>query len=208
MKKFLAIALLVLSCNIAFAQNKVTGKVTSSEDGSPIPFASVVIKGTMTGEATDDNGAFTLTNVPANAVLEISSIGFLTQTVQVNGKSVINVSLSPDSEALDEVMVVAYGTVKKGSYSGSAAVVKQDAIKDAPVVRTSRAALLPTLLLPFRVRLLAFRLHPTQVSLVPKHRFPSVVSVPSMPATSLFTLSTEFLQQVVTTLQVTSLQVQ
>lgn len=134
MKKFLAIALLVLSCNIAFAQNKVTGKVTSSEDGSPIPFASVVIKGTLTGEATDDNGAFTLTNVPANAVLEISSIGFLTQTVQVNGKSVINVSLSPDSEALDEVMVVAYGTVKKGSYSGSAAVVKQDAIKDAPVV--------------------------------------------------------------------------
>lgn len=60
------IVLTVLLCNIAFAQTKVTGKVTSSADGSPIPFASVVVKGTMMGVATLENGNYTLDNVPAN----------------------------------------------------------------------------------------------------------------------------------------------
>lgn len=134
MKKFLLIALAILSCNIAFAQMKITGKVTSSADGSPIPFASVVIKGTMTGVATLDNGEFILDNVASDAILVVSSIGFVDQQVPVNGRSRIDIALAPDAEALDEVMVVAYGTVKKGSYSGSAAVVKDAAIKDAPVV--------------------------------------------------------------------------
>ena len=134
MKKILLIALAVLSCNIAFAQTRVTGKVTSSADGSPIPFASVVIKGTMTGVATLENGDYVLDNVASDAVLVVSSIGFVDQQIPVNGRAKINVSLAPDTEALDEVMVVAYGTVKKGSYSGSAAVVKDEAIKDAPVV--------------------------------------------------------------------------
>ena len=134
MKKVLLLALAVLSLNVAFAQNKVTGKVTSSSDGSPIPFASVVVKGTMTGVASADDGTYVLTNVPNGATLVFSSIGFNDLEVQVAGRSVIDAALQPNTEALDEVMVVAYGTVKKGSYSGSAAVVKQDAIKDAPVV--------------------------------------------------------------------------
>lgn len=134
MKKVLFLALAVLSCSLAFAQTRVTGKVTSSEDGSPLPFVSVVVKGTMIGNATLDDGTYVLENVPNNAVLEFSSIGYVTQEVAVNGRSVINITLALDSEALDEVMVVAYGTVKKGSYSGSAAVVNDKAIKDAPVV--------------------------------------------------------------------------
>ena len=125
---------MVLTCSTLLAQNKVTGRVTSSEDGSPIPFASVVVKGTMNGVATDDNGAYTLTNVAPGAVLEFSSVGFLTQEVLYDGKPVVHVILRPDTESLEEAMVVAYGTVKKGSYSGSAAVVKQESIKDAPVV--------------------------------------------------------------------------
>ena len=124
-----------MSVNLTFAQTtRVTGKVTSSEDGQPIPFASVVVKGTMTGVATTDKGTYVLDKVPNDAVLIVSSIGFVDQEIQVGGRQLIDVVLRPDSEALDEVMVVAYGTVKKGSYSGSAAVVKQEAIKDAPVV--------------------------------------------------------------------------
>ena len=115
MKKLLAIALLVLACSTALAQNRVTGRVTSSEDGSPIPFASVVVKGTMNGVATDDNGVFTITGVPAGAILEFSSVGFMTQEVQWDGKPAANVILAPDKESLEEAMVVAYGTVKKGS---------------------------------------------------------------------------------------------
>ena len=115
MKKLFLATLLVLICSISFAQNRVTGRVTTSEDGSGIPFASVVVKGTMNGVATDDNGAFTLTGVARGAILEFSSVGFLTQEVQYNGEPVVNVILSPDRESLDEAMVVAYGTVKKGS---------------------------------------------------------------------------------------------
>ena len=63
MKKLFLATLLVLFCSTLFAQNKVTGRVTSSEDGNPIPFASVVVKGTMNGVATDDNGVYTITGI-------------------------------------------------------------------------------------------------------------------------------------------------
>lgn len=132
MKKVMLLVIAALTLNVAFAQNKVTGVVTSSEDGSPVPFASVVIKGTMTGAATLDNGAYVLEKVPANATLVFSSIGFIDQEVPVNGRTVINIALKPDAESLEEVMVVAYGTAKKGTYTGAASVVKQDAIKDLP----------------------------------------------------------------------------
>ena len=132
MKKLRVLALALLTVSTAFAQNKVTGRVTSSEDGSPVPFASVVIKGTMTGIATTAEGVFAMDNVPANATLLVSSIGFIDQEVPVNGRTVVNVILAPDAESLEEVMVVAYGTAKKGTYTGAASVVKQEAIKDLP----------------------------------------------------------------------------
>ncbi|MBQ0121998.1 MAG: TonB-dependent receptor [Bacteroidales bacterium] len=139
MKKVMLLVLAALTVNVALAQNKVTGVVASSEDGSPVPFASVVIKGTMTGVATLDNGAYVLEKVPADATLVFSSIGFIDQEVPVNGRSVINVALKPDAESLEEVMVVAYGTAKKGTYTGAASVVKQDAIKDLPTTSFENA---------------------------------------------------------------------
>ncbi len=134
MKRLFLLALAILSVGVMFAQTKVTGRVTSGEDGSPVSFASVVVKGTTNLATSGDDGDFVLNDVPADAVLVFSSIGFRTIEVPVNGKSVVNAILPPDTEALDEVMVVAYGTVKKGSYSGSATVVKDDALKDAPVM--------------------------------------------------------------------------
>ena len=110
MKKFWIIALMVLLCGNAWAQNRVTGKVTSSQDGSPIPFASVVVKGTMTGVASNENGAYVLDNVPSNAVLVFSSIGFNDLEVSVAGRAVIDAALSPNAESLEETIVVAYGT--------------------------------------------------------------------------------------------------
>lgn len=130
MKKVLLLALMVLTCSTVFAQNRVTGKVTSSQDGSPIPFASVVVKGTMTGVASNENGAYTLDNVPANAVLIFSSIGYNDLEVQVAGRRVIDAVLSPNAESLEETIVVAYGTAKKGTYTGAASVVRSEAIRD------------------------------------------------------------------------------
>ena len=133
MKKFISFALAVFCSTIMLAQTTVTGTVTNSDDGKPISFANVQLKGATTGVYTDDNGKYSI-DVPANATLIFSSMGFITQEIPVGNKKVVNVLLHPDAIALDETIVVAYGTVKKGSYSGSAAVVKEDAMKDAPVV--------------------------------------------------------------------------
>lgn len=134
MKRLFLLALAILTTGVMFAQTKVSGKVTSAEDGSPVPFASIVVKGTTTMATSGDEGDFVLNNVPGDAILVISSVGFKTIEVPVNNKAFIDAVLPTDTEALEEVMVVAYGTVKKGSYSGSATVVKEDALKDAPVM--------------------------------------------------------------------------
>ena len=117
-------AFLVIGIGLVNAQiSKVTGHVTSDEDGLPVVGASVLVEGTTVGTVTDIDGNFTLTNVPSSAkTLVISFIGFQTQKVDV--KSNVNVVLKSDAEVLDEVMVVAYGTAKKSSFTGSASVMK------------------------------------------------------------------------------------
>lgn len=123
---------------LMLAQNTVTGTVTSSDDGKPISFANVQVKGSMTGVYTDDNGKYSI-DVPAGGTLIFSSMGFVDQEIAVGGKAVINVVLQPDAIALDETIVVAYGTAKKGTYTGAAAVVKADAIKDVPTTSFENA---------------------------------------------------------------------
>ena len=124
----LLMAFLVIGIGLVNAQiSKVTGHVTSDEDGLPVVGASVLVEGTTVGTVTDIDGNFTLTNVPSSAkTLVISFIGFQTQKVDV--KSNVNVVLKSDAEVLDEVMVVAYGTAKKSAFTGSAATIKNEKI--------------------------------------------------------------------------------
>ena len=114
------IACLFLSIGMALAQTQVSGTVTSSEDGSPVIGASIKVVGTNTGTVTNIDGNFSL-NVSANAKLEVSYIGMVTKTVKAAKN--MKIVLDPDNHALDEVMVVAYGTAKKSAFTGSAAVV-------------------------------------------------------------------------------------
>ena len=114
------IACLFLSIGMALAQTQVSGTVTSSEDGSPIIGASIKVVGTNTGTVTNIDGNFSL-NVSANAKLEVSYIGMVTKTVKAAKN--MKIVLDPDNHALDEVMVVAYGTQKKSAFTGSAAIV-------------------------------------------------------------------------------------
>lgn len=93
--------------------NKVSGTITD-KSGEPIIGANVVIKGTTNGTITDIDGNYTL-DVPVSAILQISYIGYLTQDVPVNGKQQINIRLVEDTQQLDEVVVVGYGTQKKGN---------------------------------------------------------------------------------------------
>lgn len=134
MKKRLTILLcaMLVFATSAFAQVKVTGVVTDAADGSPIPFASVVVKNSTTGTAADADGKYVISVPSAKSVLVFSSIGYVTQEVEVGGRSSINVMLATDASALDEVMVVAYGTATKASFTGSAGKVSGDKIELVP----------------------------------------------------------------------------
>ena len=120
--------LAVLVATAAFAQNvTVSGVVTDSETGEPVPFATIQIAGTLDGGSTDADGRYSIA-VAGDASLIFSSIGYQSQEIAVAGQSTINVALSPDSEMLDETIVVAFGTSTKESFTGSATVVKSSDI--------------------------------------------------------------------------------
>ena len=134
---FLAMAMLVSS--LAFGQNMtVTGVVKDSSTGEGVPFASLQIKGTMTGTSSDMDGYYTI-SVPADGVLIFSSVGYVTLEVPVAGKAQHDVMLSPDTEAIEETIVVAFGTATKESFTGSATVIKSDDIAKIQSTDATRA---------------------------------------------------------------------
>lgn len=130
---FLLLTLLSFSLT-ALAQQKVTGKVKDSS-GEPVIGASVVVKGNNTmGTITDFDGNFML-DVPAKSVLVISYIGYVTQEIPTAGKNSLEIVLKEDTKTLDEVVVIGYGTQRKGDVTSSVASVKADnfvkgAVKD------------------------------------------------------------------------------
>ncbi len=117
-------------------QRTVNGVVVSADDNQPIIGASVIIKGTQTGVATDLDGKFRL-SVPNSATLVVSFVGMKTQ--EVAARDGMRVVLQSDSKVIDEVMVVAYGTAKKSAFAGSAASVKADAFANAKVESLDKA---------------------------------------------------------------------
>ena len=104
---------------------KVTGVVVDGT-GEPVIGANVVVKGTTNGTITDFDGNYTIEGVSANDVLVISYIGYLSQEVPVGNQSMIKVTLKEDTQTLDEVVVVGYGTMKKSDVTGSISTAKGD----------------------------------------------------------------------------------
>lgn len=104
---------------------KVTGVVVDA-NGEPVIGANVVVKGTTNGTITDFDGNYSIEGVSANDVLAISYIGYISQEIAVGSQSTINVTLREDSQALDEVVVVGYGVMRKSDVTGSIAVAKGD----------------------------------------------------------------------------------
>lgn len=129
MRKLLLLMTAVLFTGMAFAQNiNVSGVVTSADDGEPMMGVSVAVLGTSTGTATDLDGKYTIT-VPSDAKLTFSFIGYGTQTIAVNGRKQINVELVSEAVSMDDIIVVAYGTQTKSSFTGSAAMVQSKSIE-------------------------------------------------------------------------------
>lgn len=139
-KKFflLIIVCLVMGAGVMAQTSTVSGTVFAEDNNEPIIGASVLVKGTTLGSVTDIEGKFTILNVPGTAkTVIVSFVGM--QKVEAAIKPAMKVVLKSDSELLDEVMVVAYGTAKKSSYAGSASLVKADALKDIPTTSFENA---------------------------------------------------------------------
>lgn len=117
---------------------KVTGKVTD-QSGSPIPGASIVVKGTTTGVSTDKSGYFSLA-IPADSkILVFSFIGMKSQEIEIGNKADFSVVLIEEAIGIDEVVAIGYGTVKKSDLTGSVSSVSSNEIKKQPVINLGQA---------------------------------------------------------------------
>lgn len=110
--------------------NIVTGKIVD-KDGNPVIGANVLVRGTSNGTISDMEGRFSL-NVPQNAVLQVSYIGYLTQEVQVKDQNKLNILLREDTQSLEEVVVVGYGTQKKGEVASAISSIKSEKFIKTP----------------------------------------------------------------------------
>ena len=122
----------------AVSETKKISGIVKDERGEPVIGANVVVKGTTNGTVTDMDGKYTL-EVPAGGVLQISYIGYNTQEVKVGSVNVVNISLREDSEALDEVVVIGYGTVKKSDLTGAVGSVQMKDVSQVGITSADRA---------------------------------------------------------------------
>jgi len=141
MRKVLLLGLMLfLASAVAFAQDRViTGTVTSTEDGQGVPGATVLVKGTTIGTATDIDGKYSISVPAGNNVLVYSFVGLRSQEVNIGSRSTINVALDSDVTALGEVIVTGYGTQPKREVTGAVSSVKGDAIQNLPLQSFDRA---------------------------------------------------------------------
>lgn len=121
-------------------QLALTGIVKDLKTNEPIPFVSVIIKEDKSkGTFTDENGKFTIYPSTLQNTLQLSIIGYKSIEVPINGRRTVDILMEPELTALDAVMIVAYGTAKRSTYTGSAATVSEDRLNARPVTAVSQA---------------------------------------------------------------------
>jgi len=124
---------LFLGLSTALGQTiRISGTITDSQTGDPVPFASILVVGTNDGAIAELDGRFSV-QAASNATLMVSAVGYVTQEVEVAGRSVINIALVSDVRALEEFVVVGYGVQSRRDVSGAISTVRGDAIKTIPV---------------------------------------------------------------------------
>ncbi len=135
MKKLLQ-SLFILLClaHTAVAQNRtITGTVTSSPDGTPLPGATVKIRGSQTGTLTTADGKYSLAVPSSTTTLEFSYLGYALQTRAIGNSNIINVALVSDANDLTEVVVTGYGNIQRKSFTGASSTVTSEQIANKPV---------------------------------------------------------------------------
>jgi TonB-linked SusC/RagA family outer membrane protein len=139
MKRFIYLLLFSMLYLEAVAQVRISGKVTDAKDNKPIPGVTVRVRGASTATTTDPNGNFSISVSGSQAILVFSYTGYVTQERPAGTGAAVNVELSTQSNALSEVVVIGYGTVKKSDLTGAVASVKGERLVDRPVVNVSQA---------------------------------------------------------------------
>ncbi|QDK78136.1 TonB-dependent receptor [Spirosoma sp. KCTC 42546] len=144
MRKFYSIiiwsVLLTILPGYLLAQGiRITGRVTSAQDGQTLPGVNIVVKGTTNGVSTDANGAYSIVVPNGNAVLVLTSIGLNTQEVAVGNRSVVNVIMQEALNELSQVVVTGYNTTQRKDITGSIASISSEKFKDLPVTSLDQA---------------------------------------------------------------------
>lgn len=137
---WLGVLLMAIFCGYnAQAQQRITvgGTVTDAETGQPLPGVTVVEQGTTNGTSADFDGNYSI-EVSSNSVLTFSSVGYAAQNVPVNGRTQINLSLSVDSQQLDEVVIVGYGTQSSRKVTGAVQQIDSEQLADIPVPQVTQ----------------------------------------------------------------------
>lgn len=114
-------------------EHTVSGTVTSSDEGQPLPGVNITVKGTTIGTSTDASGNYTLTAPSESDTLVFSFVGFETQQIPINGRSTINVEMAPETVEGEELVVVGYGTQEQQDVTGSVSSVSADELNQVPV---------------------------------------------------------------------------
>lgn len=128
-KSCVAIAISIGFASLAYAQDKVTGKVIGDDNDEELPGVNVIVKGTSTGGITDSEGNYSINLPPGeDATLVFSSIGYVTQEVSVGNQSVIDITLVADVTSLEEIVVIGYGTQEKKDLTGAIVNVQADEV--------------------------------------------------------------------------------
>jgi len=123
----------------ALQQSSVTGTITDASTGEPMPGVNITVRGTTTGLLSDIDGKYTIAVPDPDAVLVFSFIGYNPQEISVAGQRVVDVAMVQSIEALDEVVVIGYGTVKKATITGSISTVKGEQLQKSPAVNISNS---------------------------------------------------------------------
>ena len=131
--------LLSMFCVLAFAQGKQITGVIKDGTGEPMIGVNVLVKGTTNGTITDFDGKFAISDVKNSDVLTITYVGYVQQSIPVGNQTTFNIILKEDTETLDEVVVIGYGTVKKRDLTGSVASVSNETLTANPVSDVSQA---------------------------------------------------------------------
>ncbi len=135
----LLFVLFALNTSLYAQSVTIKGTVTDAANNEPLPGATVLVVGETNGAITDVDGRYKITLSKPNVTLKFSFIGYASQTVKVSGNTDINIQLIEDTKAVDEVVVIGYGSARRGDISGAITSIKSDLLKDIPVSSAAEA---------------------------------------------------------------------